>query len=170
MGYKSNKGYKGEKAMASELTEAVEEFGFKVERIGQAETNKHFLNGDTGVVNDPDGKCVLSDYFLESKKQSQPSVWKTNIEAHENAKKYGKKGYIARIERSVKGKRYGGGGNPDKIYIMREETLQNLIYEIQAWRQWCISEGIPFPVKVNNIDDIEKEELYPGNVIENKHD
>lgn len=124
----SKKGYDGDVRFAEINTNAVEPH-FEVVRKGGQETARKGLQGDNIVLKDHDNDCVLSDYFLESKRQKQPNVWRHMDEAEHNAEKYNKKGAVLYLSRAR------GVGKPvEERIVMMPETYQRIINELQSWR------------------------------------
>lgn len=126
MAYANRKGKKAEIESAKFYSKIT---GFKVVRVGNVEKNKKIMHGDNVVINDPDRKCVLSDYFLETKCREKINIFEILEEAESNARTYGKYGSIIYAVKQKKGNWREG-----TAIIMTKETFGRIIQELQGYR------------------------------------
>jgi hypothetical protein len=131
MSYASKKGWQGQKEFKDFLDKLFEPQGFQFISITGSEKNKKLAAGDVIIRQntDPHNLCVLSDYFLEAKKQAQPNVFRDLEKAEDDAKMWGKHGAILYTSKQ------GRGHKGFAIIAMTPQTFARLIRELQGYRQ-----------------------------------
>lgn len=131
MSYSSKKGLDGQYELRNFLNELFANYGYEFISISGSEKTKKLAAGDVILKErtDPERLCVLSDYFLEAKKQASPNVFADLKKAEDDATMWGKHGAILYASKQGKGHK----GFP--LVAMTPRTFARLIKELQGFRK-----------------------------------
>ena len=135
MSYATDKGKIGDYDVQEFLNGIFGGFGFTFRRVGGAERTRKVFAGDVCLVpsqsqNNIDA-CVLTPYFIESKRKENPRIFVDAQKARDDAKWHGKRGYILFASKQARGSKVG----ENELVVMDRSTFESFMVELQGFRE-----------------------------------